>query len=117
MFPEIANGPIVVNWADFGISHRDQVLIESVFSSILGIQSVILFGSRAMKNFNPGSDIDLALQVTSEAESSKIIRKISVELNEKSKLPYRFDLVDLSITSHEDLLEHILSFGKLIWRV
>ena len=46
---------------NFGLSERVMTLIVQQLKRFPQIEKAIIFGSRAMGNFKPGSDIDLAL--------------------------------------------------------
>ncbi|GAA4449441.1 hypothetical protein GCM10023189_08820 [Nibrella saemangeumensis] len=46
----------------FGLTARDLNAIRQVFANCDKAEQVIIFGSRAMGNYKPGSDIDLAIK-------------------------------------------------------
>lgn len=60
---------------------------------------VYLFGSRARRDHDSGSDIDLALDAGKKIDF-KIILKLLVEI-EETKIPLGVDLVDLNTVSDE----------------
>ena len=87
-------------------------LIE-IFSAYPEIEKVIVFGSRAMGNEKPGSDIDLAisgLNVTSE-----LVGKIHNYLEEETLFPYFFDCLHFKTLTNPDLRNHILEYGKILY--
>ncbi|WP_289023648.1 nucleotidyltransferase domain-containing protein [Desulfobacter postgatei] len=87
-------------------------LIE-IFSAYPEIEKVIVFGSRAMGNEKPGSDIDLAisgLRVTSE-----LVEKIHNYLEEETLFPYFFDCLHFETLTNRDLRNHILEYGKILY--
>jgi predicted nucleotidyltransferase len=87
-------------------------LIE-IFSAYPEIEKVIVFGSRAMGNEKPGSDIDLAisgLKVTSE-----LVEKIHNYLEEETLFPYFFDCLHFETLTNPDLRNHILEYGKILY--
>jgi len=87
-------------------------LIE-IFSSYPEIEKVIVFGSRAMGNEKPGSDIDLAIsgiKVTSE-----LVGKIHNYLEEETLFPYFFDCLYFETLTNPDLRNHILEYGKILY--
>jgi predicted nucleotidyltransferase len=45
----------------FGLKQEDIDKINDVFASYEGIDSVVIYGSRAKGNFKVGSDIDLTI--------------------------------------------------------
>jgi len=93
----------------FGISDTDLIKIISTIRTFKEIESVILFGSRAIGNFKSGSDIDLALY---GKNISQIIFKLSGILENELSLPYQFDLIHITDNTSSELLEHIKKFGK-----
>ncbi|MGV8146459.1 MAG: nucleotidyltransferase domain-containing protein [Alkaliphilus sp.] len=73
-----------------------------------------IFGSRAMGNYKAGSDVDVV--VYGMFITSEIVNQISIELNEKSPLPYYFDIVHYETLSHESLKKHIDEYGKILYK-
>lgn len=76
------------------------------------IEQVIVFGSRALGNAKPGSDVDLALlgpKITAE-----IVAKIKDYLEEETLLPYFFDIVHFETIGNEALKQHIREHGKAL---
>ena len=45
----------------FGISERSLEVVVKAISRFPDVEGALVFGSRAMGNYRPGSDIDLAL--------------------------------------------------------
>lgn len=97
----------------FGLKPDDITLIVEVLRRHLDVQEAIVFGSRAMGNYKPGSDVDIALKGNLSPETPC---EISVELNERLPLPYKFDVVAYAAISHEPLAEHIDSYGKVLYK-
>jgi len=96
----------------FGLNPSDIDLITHVFRRYPDIKEAIIFGSRAMGNYKPGSDVDIALKGDLTPETST---HIHIELNERLPLPYKFDIVAYSDLSHQPLLEHIDQYGKILY--
>jgi predicted nucleotidyltransferase len=92
-----------------GLSAQDCASILSILRSFAAVEQVKLFGSRALGTFHPGSDVDLAL--FGEGINSDIVRRISYLLNQEGVMPYTFDIVDATHSSHEQLLDHINRVG------
>lgn len=86
--------------------------IKSIFSQHSAIEKVILYGSRAMGNYKPGSDIDLTL-IGSQLDNSKL-NKIANELDDLLS-PYTFDLSIYHCITNEDLIEHIKRVGIIFY--
>jgi predicted nucleotidyltransferase len=93
---------------NFGLSERDIKTIASIFKKFPEIETVHIFGSRALDKYKAGSDIDLA--IINHGISDDIIKKIQIELGESS-LPYRVDLINLSALNHTELADHINRVG------
>lgn len=93
----------------FGLKSSDIDLIVKTLRRYPEVEEAMIFGSRAMGNYKPGSDVDIALKgnVTSHA-----VTNISAELNEQLPLPYKFDVVAYSAITHKPLIEHIDQYGK-----
>ncbi len=98
--------------ARFGLSSETIETICAVFREFSDIREVVIFGSRAMGNFKPGSDVDLALK---GGISDVVLSRIRSRLNEELPLPYIFDVVDESTVSRQPLRAHIAEFGKIFY--
>nr|WP_275541132.1 nucleotidyltransferase domain-containing protein [Clostridium tetani] len=77
------------------------------------IEKAYIFGSRAKGNYKPESDIDIAIY--GENINLDILLKLNSILEEKSPMPYFFDIVDYSHLKHKELKEHIDRVGKVIF--
>lgn len=97
----------------FGLKQEDVDKINQVFASYEGIDSVVVYGSRAKGNFKVGSDIDLTIIENSLtfAEFLEIENTLDDLL-----LPYKIDLSLKRKISNMDLLSHIDRVGKLIYK-
>lgn len=84
-----------------------------VFRRFPEIESVILFGSRAIGNFKPASDVDLALKGETTPNLAGRIRGI---LDEETTLPYFFDVVDYHSVEKPEFLDHIQRHGIEIYK-
>ena len=95
-----------------GLSDTELGVITLVFKKFPGIQEAILFGSRTMGTFKPGSDVDIALkgQITLH-----IVSRVKALLEEEGPLPYKFDVVDYCTIQTQPFKEHIDKYGKLIY--
>ncbi len=54
----------------------------------------------------------LIFSLLGESINRKLINQISMELNEETLLPYRFDIVDYSAIQNVELANHIQRVGK-----
>lgn len=91
----------------FGLNETDRKLIAGVFERHPNIANVQIFGSRAMGNFRPNSDIDIALwgQINHQH-----LGKIIADLDDLP-LPYQFDVVLYDDIKNNDFKKHIDEFG------
>lgn len=96
-----------------GLTADEVSKIKAVFSNYTQIEKVILYGSRAMGNYKPASDIDLTLS-GNEIDLS-LQHQIEFELDDLM-LPYKFDLSVLEKISNHDLIDHINRVGKELYR-
>jgi predicted nucleotidyltransferase len=93
----------------FGLSPATIHSLHQIFSKYPEIESAAIFGSRAKGNFREGSDIDIALNGSTELPQRML--RLKSDLDE-SALPYRVDLVYLPDIRHAELLDHIRRFGQ-----
>ncbi|MCL2792946.1 MAG: nucleotidyltransferase domain-containing protein [Spirochaetaceae bacterium] len=94
----------------YGISQNALEKIKAILFSVQGVESVILYGSRAKGNYKEGSDIDLTVKGNLTFED---LVKMSVSL-EDLNLPWKIDLSLYSQIKNENLLEHIDRVGVAI---
>ncbi len=96
----------------FGLT--DQVIqkINSIFQKHTNIEKVVLYGSRAMGNFKPGSDIDLMV-VGPDLMTSDLL-KLENELDDLL-LPYKIDLSLHHKIENKNLLDHVSRVGTLFF--
>lgn len=92
----------------YGLLLTDVERIVSIFKSNLKIDKVVLFGSRAIGNYRPGSDIDIALK-GSDINLNDILNA-KTELD-KLSLPYKIDIVIFNRIKEQALIEHIERVG------
>ena len=92
----------------FGLKDSEQEMIRAVLRQHADVTEAKIFGSRAKGNFQPNSDIDLALWGD---VSISTIATIAGEL-EELPLPYTFDVQAYDAIRHPPLREHIDRVGK-----
>jgi type I restriction enzyme S subunit len=92
-----------------GLDQRAISKIIDVFRLFPEIDEAILYGSRAMGNFKPNSDIDLTLK--GKNLNLSIQQKIETKLDDLL-LPYKIDLSIFHQIQNQDLIEHIFRVGK-----
>lgn len=93
----------------FGLRAEDTRIIIEVLRRYPEIKEALIFGSRAMGNYKPGSDVDIALKGSLNSETANLVY---VALNEHTPLPYKFDVVAYSTISYRPFQEHIDQYGK-----
>ena len=95
----------------FGLTDSEQEMIRAVLRRHAEVTEARIFGSRATGNFQPDSDIDLALWGNL---SLSAIAAIAGELDELS-LPYMFDVQAYDSIRHPPLREHIDRIGQIFY--
>jgi predicted nucleotidyltransferase len=94
----------------FGLSKRDESCIIAALSQFPEIEKAIIFGSRAMGNNKPGSDVDLAISGKHIADTT--VLRLRYLLNEELPLPYFFDVAHYEKIKNEQLKRHIDEEGR-----
>lgn len=75
------------------------------------VRKAAVFGSRALGTEKPGSDVDLVLYGDID---DQILGKIRTALDD-TVLPYFFDVVVYDTIRHPPFLEHIETYGQVIF--
>lgn len=97
----------------FGLKEFDLEYIVDTIKKFDEIDKAVIFGSRAKGTYKNGSDIDIAIyggKITLD-----VLSTLHTELEEKSPMPYLFDIVDFTHLNHEELKKHIERVGKVIY--
>lgn len=97
----------------YGLKEQTIESIRGVFAHHPSVEKVMLYGSRAMGNFKPGSDIDLTL--FGECLTSQELGIIDEELDDLL-LPYQIDLSIFHRIENIKLREHIERVGVVFYR-
>lgn len=92
----------------YGIKDQYWKSILTIIRANPKVEQVILFGSRALGTYKPGSDIDLCLKGDQIAQAD--MTQFLVSLDELD-LPWVVDLVIFSQISNPDLRDHIARVG------
>jgi uncharacterized protein len=95
-----------VKW---GLSDSEVQKLRDVFAQSKKVQRARIFGSRVLGTFKPGSDIDIALE--GEFLDQRELFALA-EFFYESDLPYQVDLCDFANISHQELRDHINTFGE-----
>lgn len=96
-----------------GLSSDTVAAIHRVFRLHPAVEKAVLYGSRAMGNYKPGSDIDLTL--FGDALNTQELMNLDDELDDLL-LPYRIDLSLYAKINHDDLLNHIQRVGQVFYQ-
>ena len=95
-----------------GLSSDTVAAIHRVLRLHPAVEKAVLYGSRAMGNYKPGSDIDLTL--FGDALNTQELMNLDDELDDLL-LPYRIDLSIRRQINNESLLNHIERMGILFY--
>lgn len=95
-----------------GLKSSDIERIKAIFSNFSQIEKVLLYGSRAMGNYRPASDIDLTI-IGNDIDLT-LQQKIELELDDLL-LPYKFDISIYNKINNPDFLHSINKTGKLFY--
>ncbi len=95
----------------FGLTESEINSIISIFKGHNAITKATIFGSRSKGVSKPYSDIDIALSGISDRLETEAI---AMEL-EDLPLPYKFDVLAISLIESKELLEHIGISGQDIY--
>jgi predicted nucleotidyltransferase len=96
----------------FGIYQKTTDELMSIFEKYVGIEKVIIYGSRAKGNYKEGSDIDLTLIGNVQRQD---LMNILEEIDD-SYIPYLFDISIYNDLNSESLKEHINRVGKIFYK-
>lgn len=99
-----------------GIPRSSQQALLAQLIRIPGLQAIWLFGSRAMERYQPGSDIDLCLDMASDQPLSHSDRLRLMAAIDDLLLPWTVDLALRQEIPHE-LNAHVQRVGRCLWRI
>lgn len=96
----------------YGLPDEHIKIILDYIARYNEIEEAVLFGSRALGTYKPGSDVDIALK--GNKVDSFLAAHLKSEIEEETTLPYFFDFVAYSKLSHKDLIKHIDECGVVL---
>lgn len=96
----------------YGLKRNIIKVISEVFKKYPQVSCAVLYGSRAIGNFKPNSDIDLTLK--GEKLDLSILMKIENDLDDLL-LPYKMDISAFGRIENEDLINHINRVGIVFY--
>jgi predicted nucleotidyltransferase len=98
-----------------GLTDKDRQQIREVFGSFPQVKQAILYGSRALGRYHPGSDIDLTLILKKGSRLDlPTLNQISEALDDLL-LPYEIDLSSFEDIDNAELKEHINRVGVILY--
>ncbi len=97
---------------NFGLTEQEIIQVKNIFRQFDEIESVLIFGSRAVNTHKKGSDVDLALKGDINLD---VTAKVKAILEEETNLPYFFDVVDYATTTNPAFKTHIDQCGKIFY--
>ncbi len=98
----------------FGLKEKELDFILSAFRQIPEVDSAVVFGSRAIGNYKPASDVDIA--IWGDNISRRTMVRLTNILEEELPLPYHFDIIDYKSVTNNELKKHIDCYGKVVYR-
>lgn len=99
--------------APYGLSPRAHQAIYDQIRGAIEVEEAVLYGSRAMGNCRPGSDIDLTIK--GMKLDLEILNALATNLDDLL-LPYSIDLSIYDKIDNSDLKLHIDRVGKVFYR-
>lgn len=96
----------------YGLPEEHIKIILDYIARYSEIEEAVLFGSRALGTYKPGSDVDIALK--GDKVDSFLTAHLKSQIEEETCLPYFFDFVAYSKLSHKDLIKHIDDCGVVL---
>lgn len=97
----------------FGLLKDDINRIKQIFSKYHQIEEVWIYGSRAIGNHKPSSDIDLTL--VGENIDLTLQQQIEFDLDDLM-LPYKFDISNYGRINNPEFMDHIQRVGKEFYK-
>lgn len=99
----------------FGLSQESLNTIEDAIKPFPDIEEAVIYGSRALGNFKPYSDIDIALK--GEHLTDRSVSALRTFLNHAAPgFPYKADVLNYHTLTNADLKKHIDEFGKILYK-
>ncbi|OHA19087.1 MAG: hypothetical protein A3C08_00135 [Candidatus Taylorbacteria bacterium RIFCSPHIGHO2_02_FULL_47_18] len=99
----------------FGLDEEALNTIEDAIKPFPDIEEAVVYGSRAMGNFKPYSDIDIALK--GKELNDRSVSALHTFLNHAAPgFPYKADVLNYNTISNTELKKHIDEYGKILYK-
>lgn len=93
----------------FGLYENSLRLIIETLQEFSVVEKAWIFGSRAVGNYQKGSDVDIA--IAGNGVNFDVVATLHGKLNEEVSQPYFIDIVDVNAVESTALQEHIAEKG------
>ena len=97
----------------FGLNDDILEILTRYVQVFPDIDELIIFGSRAMGNYKPTSDIDIALKGTLNKNTASDLWSM---LDNAPRFPYKIDVLDYNTISNIELKKHIDEEVRLFYK-
>lgn len=97
----------------FGIDESSMDILTNIFSKYEQVTEVVLYGSRAKGNHHDRSDVDMV--ICNSNIDRHVLGEIILDIN-NSNFPYTIDIQLFESLKNENLIAHILRFGKTLYK-
>jgi predicted nucleotidyltransferase len=98
---------------NFGLEEEILETIKRYAKVFPDIEELVIFGSRAMGNHKPTSDIDIALKGKLNQNTASDFWSM---LDNAPRFPYKIDVLDYNSISNSEVKKHIDEEGKLFYK-
>ncbi len=95
-----------------GLTAKEITDIKAVFSNYPQVEEVLMYGSRAIGNYKPASDIDITLK--GRGIDLSLQTEIEFDLDDLM-MPYKFDVTIYDKITNPAFIDHINRVGKRIY--
>lgn len=98
----------------YGLSDHQIDEITHILAGYPAIEEAILFGSSAIDTYKKASDVDIAIK--GEKVDSALAATLQDHFEEETYLPFFFDVIAYKTITSEELKQHILDKGIVLYK-